>query len=242
MIIHAEKDLLTAGHTAALTVARLARDAIDARGRFTVALAGGSSPVPVHEALARDDASVSIAWPRVHALFGDERAVAPSHADSNFGAARRSLLDCVPIPDGNVHPMPAWEPHLEEAALQYERTLESVCSIDGALDLLILGVGRDAHVLSLFPGCAAIADDGGRTVLALRDPPMNPAVSRLTLTPTALRRARAVLLLVFGANKRAAWESLQQDHGDDMTHPVRLLRTLTAPVFVVGDRDAIGGA
>jgi 6-phosphogluconolactonase len=242
MVIHTEKDLLTAGHRAARTVAAIARDAIASRGRFTVALAGGSSPTPVHDALAlaRAEPDLALDWARTHALFGDERAVPPDHPDSNYGRARQSLLDRVPIPAEHIHPMRAWEPDLDEAARAYERTLESVCEPDGALDLLVLGVGQDAHVLSLFPGCHAIRDDGGHTVLPLRDPPMNPAISRLTLTPTALRRARAVLLLVFGANKRSAWEALRDEAGDEGTHPVRLLRTLTCPVTVVGDRDALG--
>jgi 6-phosphogluconolactonase len=232
-------DSVTAGHRAAERFATLARNAIAARGRFTVALAGGSSPQSTHAALAAWNESPSIEWPRVHALFGDERAVPSDDPRSNYGAARASLLERVAIDPAQVYAMEAWREDLERAADDYERAIERACGADRAIDLVMLGVGEDAHILSLFPGCDAITDDGGRSVIALRDPPMNPAVHRLSLTPAALSRARAVIVLVLGAKKRDAWRALDREAGDAKTHPVRLLRALRAPVWVIGDSDAL---
>src|SRR3712207_2719562 len=91
---------------AAEWIAQLAREAISARGRFAVALAGGSTPRRIYEILAGDEGpGRSVDWPKVHAFFGDERTVPPDHADSNFRMANDALLSRVAIPPENVHRM-----------------------------------------------------------------------------------------------------------------------------------------
>ncbi len=234
--IHREPDAERAGRRAAALFATIARESIAARGRFTVALAGGSSPALMHEALARWSETPAIEWAKIDFFFGDERAVPSDTKQSNFYNARHSLLDRVPLEWARVHAMEAWRDDRESAAQQYEQTLRA---IDGALDLLVLGVGEDSHILSLYPGCPLIHEDGGSLVAALRDPPMNPAVDRLTLTPSCLFAARTVLVLMVGAKKRAAWRAFDAREGAAMTHPVRLLREVTATLHVVGDHEAI---
>ncbi|MBL8677619.1 MAG: 6-phosphogluconolactonase [Myxococcales bacterium] len=213
------------GARAAELFLAIGAEAQRARGTFTVALAGGSTPAAMHKAL-REAPSHEFNWGSVDVFFGDERAVAPDSPLSNFGNARAQLLDQVPL--ARVHPMPAWSDDLDAGATAYERALRDACGDDGALDLLVMGVGEDAHILSLFPGCPLIDEDGGALVAALHDPPMNPAVSRITLTPTALRRAHNVLVLLVGAKKREARRALSSASVTASSAPVLLLDTRLA--------------
>ena len=124
-----------------------AADAIAERGRFAVALAGGSTPKANYEVIARDHAE-DVDWPNVHAFFGDERTVPPDHEDSNYRMARKALLDRVPI--GSVHRMRGELPP-DEAAASYEGDLEQFFGGEAVLDLVMLGIGEDGHTASLFP-------------------------------------------------------------------------------------------
>lgn len=209
-------------------IAARAEAAIAARGVFTVALAGGESPRPMHESLAaRDD----IAWPRWEFFLGDERAVPESDPRSNLRAARASLLSVVTIDPARVHPMFVEGRDLDALADDYAAKLPPV------LDLIVLGLGKDAHTLSLHPGCAAIGETA-RAVVAVRDPPMDPAVSRLTLTPVAVSRARAVLLFAHGAGKAAAVRSVLAAPDDVMRYPAQIVRAAGGEVLALLDEAA----
>jgi 6-phosphogluconolactonase len=203
--------------------ARLAKEAIEARGRFTVALTGGSTPGPIHHALAKAPQESGIDWSKVELFFGDERAVAPDAKESNYGAAREQLLRHVPLPEAQIHRMEGERKDLSEAAGDYQRTLLSVCK--GELDLVMLGVGKDAHILSLFPGSLAI-DEDLELVVAEIDPPMNPAVSRITMTPAVLARARHVLVLARGDEKRRAVRIAIEGALDRHSYPAQILRSV----------------
>ncbi len=241
--VHCEESAERAARKAAAVFAEVVAEAIASRGRCSVALAGGSSPAAMHAALADADAlqipyAPQIKWDAVDFFFGDERA-APSDADvSNYRSAKASLLDRVAVDWRKVHPLEAWRTDMETAASDYERALREACP-GGALDLLVMGVGEDAHILSLYPRCPVIEDDHGALVAALRAPPMNPALDRLTLTPTALAAAKSVLVLFVGAKKASAWRALGRDEGSSGEHPVRLLRGHPGVVRCVGDREAM---
>jgi len=142
----------------------LAVKAIAARGRFTVALAGGSTPESAYGMLATSEFAARVGWSFVHIFWGDERCVPPHHPDSNYSMARKSLLDHVPLPVDNLHRMRG-EIEPEKAALDYERRLRSffarprldVTRTKGrkstlSFDLVLLGMGNDGHIASLFPG------------------------------------------------------------------------------------------
>jgi 6-phosphogluconolactonase len=233
-------DAAAVGERAAELFFALGAQAQRARGRFSVALAGGSSPKPMHRSLTERAPPAEFNWSQVDVFFGDERAAPPDSPQSNYGNAREQLLERVAIDPARVHPMRAWETDLEASARAYEQELQQACGPGGALDLLVMGVGEDAHILSLFPGCPLIDDDGGSLVAALRDPPMNPALSRLTLTPTALRRARCTMVLFVGAKKRDAYTALRHAHGAALRSPVALLHGISADsrVFLLVDHAA----
>jgi 6-phosphogluconolactonase len=209
----------------------VARHAIAARGRFVVALTGGSSPAPIHRCLAKEPFRNDVDWEKVVVLFGDERAVPITSKDSNFRAANEDLLRHVPA---KVHRMEADRPDLAAAARDYEDLLRSL----GPIDLMFCGLGQNAHVLSLFPGSPVI-DETQRLVVEEIDPPMDPALSRLTMTPVAVAEARMVLVIASGESKRDAVRRALADEDDPHQTPVHVLRRSNDLRFIV-DRAAYG--
>jgi 6-phosphogluconolactonase len=181
---------------AAERILAAARAAIDARGLFRLVLAGGRTPLATYALLARADAD----WPRWNWYFGDERCLPPGHAERNDTAVRRAWLEPVAAPPANVHAIPA-ELGADEAARRY---IATIAEID-EFDLVLLGLGEDGHTASLFPGRPV----SGAAVLAVHDAP-KPPPERVSLSATRLARARQVLFLVTGADKRAAVAAWRQ--------------------------------
>jgi 6-phosphogluconolactonase len=170
--------------------------AIATAGRFTLALAGGSTPRDAYARLATDDFARWVEWERVHVLWGDERCVPPDDPRSNYRMAKEALLDRVPIPAQQIHRIRG-EDAPEKAAAEYERELRAL--LDGeALDLALLGLGEDGHTASLFPGQPAVHETD-RWVVAVPAPPGN--LWRVTLTPAVLDLAKHVTFVVSGASK-----------------------------------------
>jgi 6-phosphogluconolactonase len=184
---------------AAAFIAGLAAESIAARGRFTIALAGGGTPRPIYARLAAADHAAHIDWGRVHVFFSDERCVPPDDAASNYRMARETLLDHMPLPPDNIYRIRGEEdPAL--AALAYEQDLQRLfrTSVVPAFDLICLGMGDDGHTASLFPGMAALRERE-RWVVA-----QYVAVARAwraTFTPALINAARHVAFLVEGAGK-----------------------------------------
>jgi len=168
--------------------AQRAKDAFSARGRFDVALTGGSGA----KLYAAIDAH-AVDWTRTHLWWGDERAVAPNHPESNYRLANEHLISRVPIPKQNVHRMPADLADLDAAARAYEAELVPV------LDLVHLGVGPDGHICSLFPG-HPLLEERTRRVCAITDSP-KPPPRRLTLTLPVVQGARGRVVTAAGSEK-----------------------------------------
>lgn len=188
---------------AAQLVVDCAAEAMAARGRFTLALSGGSTPRPLYELLATGEWRDRIDWPRIHLFWGDERAVPPDLADSNYRLAREALLDHVPIPPAQVHRIHG-EDDPEAAAAAYDQTLREVAG--AGLDLVLLGLGHDGHTASLFPNRPA-GREATRWVVADQDP---AGRARITLTPPAINAARTVAVIVTGADKALALQAVRE--------------------------------
>ena len=187
----------------------LANEAVANRGRFAVALAGGSTPKATYTLLATDEFAERVDWSHVHIFWGDERCVPADHPHSNYRMAREAWLDQVPLPAGNVHRIRG-ELEPGRAASEYEETLRvffSSSSGEGTgndtlpvarFDLVLLGMGDDGHTASLFPGTAAI-DEQTHWVMAHYVEKFH--TWRITLTPAAINAAANVIFVVSGSGK-----------------------------------------
>ena len=195
-------DLASLSQAAAERFVELARQAIGVRGRFLVALSGGSTPKLLYEILATETYAKRIDWMHVEVFFTDERCVPPNHPNSNYRMARLALLEKIDIPPENVHRIRGELPPAD-AALAYRDELRSVLLNNGLLDLILLGMGADGHTASLFPGSDALvqkdADVVATYVRALH-------TWRVTLTVSALNAARNILFLITGCEKASALE------------------------------------
>ena len=173
-----------------------ARQAIDERGAFSLALSGGSTPKALYQELASPAWKSQIDWSRCDIVFGDDRAVAPDDALSNFRMARETLLDFV---DARVHRIATEAADLDKSAADYETVLRG---LGGRLDVVLLGLGDDGHTASLFPHSAQL-NVKGKWVTATPVATLEPHVRRVTLTFEAINAARHVWFLVTGAVKAA---------------------------------------
>jgi 6-phosphogluconolactonase len=209
------------------------QETIDERGRFAVALAGGSTPKATYEVLARDYAN-ELDWSRVHVFFGDERTVPPDHEDSNYRIAYETLLSHVPV--GSVHRMRGELPP-DEAAAAYEEELRAFfgqVDIPG-LDLILCGLGEDGHTLSLFPETAAL-DVNDRWVVA--NPVLKLGTTRLTLTIPVLNVSRAVTFVVAKESKAEALKEVLEGDADPRAYPAKLVRPESRDLTWMVDRAA----
>jgi 6-phosphogluconolactonase len=181
----------------------LARQALAAQGRFSVALSGGSTPKALYSSLATGEFSEQLAWRQIHLFWGDERCVAPDHAESNFRMVKESLLSKIVIPSDSVHRM-AGEKEPQLAVAEYEAQLRLHFHIEGdtvpRFDLVLLGLGEDGHTASLFPGSSAL-NETRRLVATTYVAKLN--AYRLTLTFPVINNAAQIAFLVAGESKSA---------------------------------------
>ncbi|HKB08730.1 MAG TPA: 6-phosphogluconolactonase [Candidatus Polarisedimenticolia bacterium] len=225
-------DLEELGRAGAGEVARLARKAAPKRP-FSVALAGGTTPRGAYRLLTEDPYRRLVPWESLHVFWGDERHVPPDHADSNFRMARETLLSKAPLPAGNVHRIPAENPDAASAAHDYEVLLKTFFRLrEGQVprfDLVLLGLGADGHVASLFPGSEALRETR-RLVVA--------SAQRITLTPPVIQAAANVLVLVSGGEKAKALGRALANEGSVDECPARLLRESQGSLVFIADRAA----
>lgn len=181
---------------------KLAQEAIAIRGSFHVALSGGSTPKILYERLAKPDYAARPEWRNTYIWFGDERAVPPDHEQSNYRMAKQALLDRVPIPPVQVFRIEGEQQDLKKAAMAYSRKLamNTPQAENGMpqLDLVLLGMGDDGHVASLFPGTDALTE-ARKLVMPVYVEKLKSW--RITFTLPLINHARRVLMLVCGAGK-----------------------------------------
>jgi 6-phosphogluconolactonase len=193
-----------------------ARDAIDERGVYRVALSGGSAPKSVYPLILEPERRDTVDWSRVEFFWGDERSVPPDHPESNFGVAYQMFISQLPNgrPD-RIHRMPAEAADIHAAALTYESELRLAFDARGneppVFDFMWLGMGPDGHTASLFPGSDAL-DETDRWVVANWSPHME--TWRMTLTFPVLLASRSIVMEVMGANKAPALREIRDGTSD----------------------------
>ena len=180
---------------------QVANKSFEKRGRFVVAISGGSTPRDMHRMLGEEPFRSNIPWENTDILWVDERCVPENDPVSNYGAAKKDFLDRVPIPKVQVHPMPG-EGSPENGALNYQRELLKLFQAGGGelpvFDLIFLGLGTDGHTASLFPGQSSLKEKE-RLVVSVKGG--NPNVSRLTMTYPVLNSGRQIVFMVSGKEK-----------------------------------------
>ncbi len=210
---------------------RSAAEAIRERGRFVVALAGGSTPERAYHLLV---ATPGVEWDKVLVFVGDERMVPADDPRSNVGMARRALLDRVPIPPANVYAVTADGKSAEEAARSYQQRIAAVLGGPWPrFDLIFLGLGDDGHTASLFPGKPAL-DEQSAWVAASPPGELPPPVDRVTLTFPVLNAARRVAFLVTGSKKAGVLNEVLA--GRD--YPATRIRPTAGELVWLVDADA----
>ena len=223
--------------------AELAGEAVVRRGRFAVALAGGSTPRRLYQLLGEAPYRDRVAWDRVEWFWGDERAVPPDHPDSNYGMASAALLGKLDLPPRRIHRIRAEEGDGEAAARAYQEEIARVFGVEPegpppAFDLVILGMGPDGHTASLFPGTAALGERR-RWVVSHRVPTLG--AERITLTLPVLNRAREIRFLVAGAEKAAPLRAVLEGPRDPERLPAQAIRPEAGRLIWLVDEAAARG-
>ena len=225
---------------AADRIIHTAQDAIDARGRFLLVLAGGATPEMTYQRLARRPAAVD--WSRTYIFFGDERFVPADDPRSNFAMARRTLLAWAPIPPSQVFPVPTDRPTVDAAARAYAEQLREFFGPEASggpprFDLILLGLGEDGHTASLFPGSPAL---DVQTQWATWSAPgiLPPPVDRVTLTYPVLNAARQVVFLVAGERKASVLREILEDAVSPASRPAAGIRPADGEPNWFVDREA----
>jgi 6-phosphogluconolactonase len=235
-VIHTAPDAEAMALEAARFIAALIAGAAE---RFSLSLSGGSTPKRIYELLATGDLGVSFDWRKVHLFWGDERFVPMDHPDSNYRMAREAMIDRIPIPPSQVHPILTSAGTPEETAALYTQTLQTFygsTSLDPRrpmFDLTLLGLGEDGHTASLFPGTKALEerDVWVTAVIGAKPEP------RISLTYPAIESSRVILFAVSGTAKR---DILAHLLANDPALPAARITT-RGIIHVFADRAALPG-
>lgn len=216
------------------------RNAVQARGKFTVSLSGGSTPRGLYSRLAQ--AGRALPWNEIYLFWGDERHVPPDDKDSNYRMVRETLLSQAPIPAENVFRMHAEEKDAALVAQQYEQTLRQFFDLKAGelprFDLMLLGLGPDGHTASLFPGSKALNE---RSRLVVANWVEKFGHYRLTFTAPVINNAEEIIFLVSGEEKSAALQSVLYGDASAQQFPAKLVQPVNGRLLWLVDRTAMPG-
>lgn len=223
---------------AAAAIRRRAEPAIAARGRFTLVLSGGSTPLGLFGLWAKEP-ETGPPWENTHLFWGDERSVPESDPESNYGNARRAFVDRVPIPEAHLHPIRVGGGAAADAARRYEADLKSFFGGGGDVpprfDTVLLGLGGDGHTASLFPGSSAL-EETERLVTSTWVERLQ--TDRVSLTLPVLGHARCVMFLVAGAGKAGILARVLEGPREPAALPAQLVQPEAGELIWLVDRAA----
>lgn len=204
--------------------------------RFTIALSGGSTPKKLYHLLASDKYKSKIDWSKLHFFWGDERFVPFDDERNNAKMAYEELLDHVPVNKKHIHVMQTMGPEPEESAIEYEKLLHDYFDDKATtFDLVILGLGNDAHTLSLFPGYEVVAENKKWvSALYLKEQQMY----RITLTAAVVNKAARVAFLVSGGDKAAALYHVLASEHEPYLYPAQAIQPFNSELYWFYDEAA----
>lgn len=215
----------------------LAEEALRTRGRFMVALAGGSTPQKMYALLT----GAKLDWRGIHIFWGDERCVPANHADSNYRMVADVLLNQISIPPENVHRIQGELPP-EEAALAYEIEMCNAFNDESPrFDLILLGLGSDGHTASLFPGTPALLEKYHWVTAVPHESPPPPLVDRVTLTLRVINAAAHITFIVSGSDKAEVVSRVLRDPTQPGLLPAQLVKPVNGNLHWLVDRSAARG-
>lgn len=218
--------------TAAKEFSFLAKNAIQTRGRFTVALSGGSTPKTLFGMLAADP---EVPWSKIHLFWGDERHVPPDHPDSNYLMTQQAMLTKIKIPHENVHRILSEEEEASRAADTYEHVLNEFFGGLPRFDLILLGMGPDGHCASLFPGTKALHETQR---LVVSNWVGKFYTHRITMTTPVLNNAACVIFLVAGDDKAQPLKGVLEGPYEPDQLPSQLIKPKNGKLLWIVDRSA----
>ncbi len=218
-----------------------AREALESRGAFNVALSGGQTPRRAFEKLAASPAAQALLWQHIHVFWVDERYVPVDSPHSNYRLAADAFLRKVPIPPDNIHRIPTEYEDISTAARSYETILRNAFALEEGripeFDLIVLGMGADGHTASLLPNSFAPFDTDD---LACAVYVMDGRLNRITLTHPVLHAANRLVVLVSGAEKAETLREVLTGEPDEVRYPIHILWPVLDKVIWLVDRDAAG--
>ena len=224
---------------AAERVASAAERAIAERGKFSIALSGGSTPKALYALLAAEPYRSRIDWSKVHVLFGDERGVPPDHKDSNYKMADEALLSKAPIPKGQVYRMKGeLGDKADQAAKEYGQMLKR--DFPDGLDVVLLGMGGDGHTASIFPGTMAVKEKEHRVVGYFAENSSTGKSWRITMTAPYINQAREIMVLMAGADKAARLKEVLEGPLEPDRLPIQLIKPTQGKIIWIMDVAAAG--
>ena len=228
-------DKHTLSQHAAEYIMRIAKEAIDLHGHFTIALTGGTTPGEVYSLIGSEPFRSQLDWQLVDIFWGDERCVPHNSTESNFYLAQEVLLDKIAIPKSQIHPMPADQLDREAASQAYSIEMQNTFDTNGipSFDLIHLGMGPEGHTASLFPHQASLHEKH-RLVMPVSVP--KPPPDRLTFTPPLLNAARNVLFLVTGSEKADALHAVLEGEYQPDEYPAQIVRPINGEVVWMLDK------
>lgn len=209
------------------------QNTITQKGICTIALAGGSTPKPIYEAIALNNLS----WNKIHVFWGDERYVPANHPDSNQKMAKEAWLDKVDIPPENIHPMPTTGNNPQEDALKHEQEIRNFFQCPQgfpSFDIILLGMGDDGHTASLFPHTQALENTTNLITVGNKGESL-----RLTFTAPLINGAHRVIFLVSGNNKQNALKEVFSKDSNPLEYPSKMIQPQGELIWFI-DKDAMG--
>ena len=229
------QDPSTLAKTAADLFISMSRKAIANNGRFSVALAGGTTPKLIYELLAGPLVE-DVDWTKVYFFWGDERFVPLDHPDSTYLMVKNSLLTKAPILSDNIFIVPTTNCTVEEAAVHYSNTLVAHADSDlPRLDLVLLGMGPDGHTASLFPNSTTL---NLSELIAIEYNSPKPPSLRITMTHRLINNADNIIVMVTGSDKAHTLHDVLGGKRDINKFPIQGVCPTNGKLFWLVDQKA----